>query len=54
MAAAEAWGAAHGCVAVEVASRRSRDAAQRFYAALGYEDRCAVSARLTKALAAGG
>jgi RimJ/RimL family protein N-acetyltransferase len=54
VAAAEAWGAAHGCVAVEVTSRRSRDAAQRFYPALGYEDRCGASARFVKALAAEG
>ncbi len=47
---AEAWGARQGCVAMEVTSRRSRDAAQRFYAALGYEDRCEKSARFHKVL----
>jgi GNAT superfamily N-acetyltransferase len=53
MAAAERWAAVHGCVAMEVTSLRSREAAHRFYAALGYEDRCADSGRLTRALPAG-
>jgi RimJ/RimL family protein N-acetyltransferase len=52
MAAVEAWGAAHGCVDVEVTSLRSRDAAHRFYTALGYEDRCAESGRFRRALVA--
>jgi RimJ/RimL family protein N-acetyltransferase len=51
MAAVEAWGAARSCVEVEVTSLRSRDDAQRFYAALGYEDRCAQAGRFTRALA---
>jgi RimJ/RimL family protein N-acetyltransferase len=52
MAAVERWATAHGCVDVEVTSLRSRDAAHGFYAALGYEDRCAASGRFTRALAA--
>jgi RimJ/RimL family protein N-acetyltransferase len=52
MAAVEAWGAAHRCVDVEVTSLRSRDGAHRFYAALGYEDRCTESGRFRRALAA--
>ena len=53
MAAVESWAEAHGCVDVEVTSLRSREAAHRFYAALGYEDRCAESGRLKRALPAG-
>ena len=53
MAAAERWAGAHGCVDVEVTSLRSREAAHRFYAALGYEDRRAESGRLKRALPAG-
>ncbi len=53
MAAVERWAEAHGCVAVEVTSLRSRDAAHRFYVALGYEDRCAESGRFRRALAPG-
>lgn len=52
MAAVEHWAAAHGCVNVEVTSLRSRDAAHRFYAALGYEDRCGESGRFRRALPA--
>lgn len=50
MAAVEAWAAARGCVDVEVTSLRSRDDAHRFYAALGYEDRCTESGRFRRAL----
>jgi RimJ/RimL family protein N-acetyltransferase len=50
MAAVEAWAAARGCVDVEVTSRRSRDGAHGFYAALGYEDQCAESGRFRRAL----
>jgi RimJ/RimL family protein N-acetyltransferase len=50
MAAVEGWAAARGCVEVEVTSLRSREPAHRFYAALGYEDRCAESGRLRRAL----
>lgn len=53
MGAVERWAAAHGCVDVEVTSLRSRGAARRFYAALGYEDRCGESARFRRALAPG-
>lgn len=53
MDAVERWAAAHDCTDVEVTSLRSRDAAQRFYAALGYEDRCAESGRFRRALAPG-
>ncbi len=53
MAAVERWAAAHGCVNVEVTSLRSRDSAHRFYAALGYQDRCAESGRFRRALAPG-
>ncbi len=53
MDAVERWAAAHGCVDVEVTSLRSRDDAHRFYAALGYEDRCAESGRFRRALAPG-
>ncbi len=49
MAAVECWALAHGCVDVEVTSLRSRDAAHRFYTALGYEDRCADSGRFRRA-----
>jgi RimJ/RimL family protein N-acetyltransferase len=52
MAAIERWGAAHGCVTVEVTSLRARDDAQRFYNALGYEDRCVESGRFRRTLAA--
>jgi ribosomal protein S18 acetylase RimI-like enzyme len=51
MAAAERWAVAHGCVAVEVTSLRSREDAQRLYRALGYEDRCAESGRFMRSLA---
>ena len=53
MDAVERWAAAHGCVNVEVTSLRSRDDAHRFYAALGYEDRCPESGRFRRALAPG-
>ena len=53
MDAVERWAAGHGCVDVEVTSLRSRDDAHRFYAALGYEDRCAESGRFRRALAPG-
>jgi GNAT superfamily N-acetyltransferase len=53
IAAVERWATAHGCADVEVTSLRSRDAAHSFYAALGYEDRCAASARFTRVLAGG-
>ncbi|HEY6522641.1 MAG TPA: GNAT family N-acetyltransferase [Solirubrobacteraceae bacterium] len=53
MDAVERWAAGHGCVDVEVTSRRSRDDAHRFYAALGYEDRSAESGRFRRALAPG-
>jgi RimJ/RimL family protein N-acetyltransferase len=53
MGAVERWAAACGCADVEVTSLRSRDDAHRFYAALGYEDRCAESGRFRRALAAG-
>jgi RimJ/RimL family protein N-acetyltransferase len=53
MGAVERWATAHGCVNVEVTSLRSRDAAHRFYAALGYEDRSAESGRFRRALAPG-
>jgi RimJ/RimL family protein N-acetyltransferase len=49
--AAETWAARRGCVDVEVTSSRSRDAAHRFYPALGYEDHCAGSARYKRRLA---
>ena len=52
MAAVERWAVIHGCVEVEVTSLRSRDGAQRFYAALGYADRCAASGLLRRALPA--
>lgn len=51
MAAVERWATAHGCLDLEVTSLRSRDAAHHFYAALGYEDRCAESGRFRRALA---
>jgi len=50
VAAAEAWAAQRGCVAIEVTSRRSRDDAHSFYRALGYADRCDRSGRLTRPL----
>ena len=53
MAAVERWAAARGCAAVEVTSLRSRHDAHAFYAALGYEDRCADSGWFRRALAAG-
>ena len=53
MGAVERWAAAHGCLNVEVTSLRSREAAHHFYAALGYEDRCAESGRFRRALPAG-
>lgn len=52
--AAEAWAAAHGCVDVEVSSRRDRHDAHAFYAALGYEDQDRRSGRFKRALAAPG
>jgi GNAT superfamily N-acetyltransferase len=39
-----------GCRAMEVTSSRVREAAHSFYRGLGYEDRCAKSARFLKAL----
>jgi ribosomal protein S18 acetylase RimI-like enzyme len=39
-----------GCRELEVTSARTRDTAQHFYRALGYEDVCDSSARFMKAL----
>lgn len=50
--AAEAWAVRRGCADMEVTSQRGRHDAQRFYTALGYEDRCERSGRLTRALGA--
>jgi RimJ/RimL family protein N-acetyltransferase len=50
MAAAERWATTHGCVTVEVTSRRDRDDAHGFYRALGYADRCAQSGRFIRSL----
>ncbi|HEX3690346.1 MAG TPA: GNAT family N-acetyltransferase [Solirubrobacteraceae bacterium] len=50
MEAVERWAVRHGCVAVEVTSLRAREEAQRFYAALGYEERSEESARFRKAV----
>ncbi|MFD2419761.1 GNAT family N-acetyltransferase [Amycolatopsis pigmentata] len=39
-----------GCRELEVTSARDRDAAQRFYRSIGYEDICDIAARFLKAL----
>lgn len=41
---------ARGCVCMEISSSRKRAGAHAFYAALGYADRCAESARFHKDL----
>ena len=48
--AAEAIAAGWGCDRMEVTSSRSRDAAQAFYPALGYEEQPASRARFTRPL----
>jgi GNAT superfamily N-acetyltransferase len=51
MEAAESEALARGCVDMEVTSRRTRAEAHDFYRALGYTDRCEISARYTRQLA---
>jgi RimJ/RimL family protein N-acetyltransferase len=50
MGAAEAWAARNGCADMEVTSARSRDAAHRFYPALGYAEQGMRSARYQRPL----
>jgi GNAT superfamily N-acetyltransferase len=50
VAAAEELARSWGCDRVEITSSRSRPEAPRFYPALGYEDRCARSARFIRPL----
>lgn len=50
VAAAEAWAQSRGCTDLEVTSARAREAAHRFYPALGYADQCGRAARYTRAL----
>ncbi len=48
--AAESIALGLGCVDMEVTSRRTREDAAAFYAALGYEDVCGSSARFKRRL----
>jgi GNAT superfamily N-acetyltransferase len=50
MAAAETLARDWGCDRLELTSARRREAAMAFYAALGFEDLCATSARFVRAL----
>jgi GNAT superfamily N-acetyltransferase len=50
IAAAEELARRWGCDRLELTSSRWRDAAMGFYAALGFEDWCATSARFVRAL----
>lgn len=50
VAAAEERARVAGCVKMEITSNRHRVRTHAFYQDLGYEDRCAVSARFLKAL----
>jgi GNAT superfamily N-acetyltransferase len=50
IAAAEELARGWGCDRLELTSSRRRDAAMAFYAALGFEDWCPVSARLVREL----
>lgn len=50
VAAAEDRARAAGCLRMEITSSRHRVRTHEFYQRLGYEDRCASSARFLKAL----
>jgi RimJ/RimL family protein N-acetyltransferase len=53
LAAVEAWAVGIGCREIEITSRRSREDAQAFYRAAGFEDLCERSARFKRPLAGG-
>ena len=50
MAAAERFARQRGCAAIEVSGRGTRTGAHAFYRRLGFEDRCATSARFYREL----
>ena len=50
MFAGERFARRKGCAAIEVSSRRTRTGAHAFYRRLGFQDRCAVSARFYREL----
>jgi GNAT superfamily N-acetyltransferase len=50
VAAAETFGLMRGCSSVEATSLRTREGAQAFYRALGYQDRTDYAGRFTRQL----